>query len=129
MLVTDPQGKRVRLRWRYEYAASPARYGGWDNPNIKAWNISRDGLLWAVIEAEDFEGNLMRVAECPGPDFCMFQWEAEVGYGASGPSQQRLVGLSIISRSAKLSVYNNGIVSSEKRANVDLDNHFQFGKV
>jgi hypothetical protein len=122
------------LRWKFEYADKPARYGAWDDSapeeSAKAWKQPREGLLFASIEAKDFNGVIHRVFECAGEDFCNFQWEVAAQLNVKGqPGRYRLVGLTLVSRYHRATLFHKGLTSVEKRDADDLDNHYLYGKV
>lgn len=122
------------LRWRFEYVNKPARVGAWDDSapeeTAKAYRQSRDGLLFAVIEAKNHNGIVYRVFECAGEDFCNFQWEVAAQLNTNGqPGRHRLIGLTLVSRTHRASVFHRGLTSVEQRDKDDFDNHYSYGKV
>lgn len=122
------------LRWRFEYVDKPPKIGAWDDSapeeSAKAYRQSREGLLFAVIEAKDFNGIIYRVFECSGPDFCNFQWEVAAQLNVGGqPGRHRLVGLTLVSRNERATAFHHGMTSVEQRSKDDFDNHYSYGKV
>lgn len=130
--VTESEHSKLRLRWRFEYVNKPAKYGGWDyqgnDEHLSAWRQSRDGLLAAILEAKTQDGIILRMVECPGSDFCNFQWEMEAGMG-TGQMIYRHVGLTLVSRTHRYTIYCNGQIEVTDRSQDDHDNHYAYGKV
>lgn len=135
MKTTSQPLENIRgLRWKLEYVDKPPRGGGWDytgdDPLLQAWRQPREGLLFAVIEAKDHNQIIHRVFECNGQDFCNFQWEAEASVSLNGKvGQHRQVGLTLVSRSERATIFRNGFCQVIQRQADDLDNHFSYGKV
>jgi hypothetical protein len=123
---------RLRLRWRFEYADKPAKYGGWDylgdDPGLSAWRQPREGMVMAILEAKTSDGVILQLVECPGQDFCNFQWEMEARLNA-GSLAHRHVGLTLVSRSYRYTVFVNGNTNAEPRKESDRDNQYLYGKV
>ena len=122
------------LRWRFDYVDKPSRIGAWDDSApeeaAKAYRQSREGLVFASIEAKDHHGVIRRVFECAGPDFCNFQWEVAAQLNTNGqPGRHRLIGLTLVSRTHRASVFHLGLTSVEQRDKDDFDNHYSYGKV
>jgi hypothetical protein len=130
--VAQHKYSRLRLRWRFEYVDKPTKYGGWDylgdDPLLAAWRQSRDGLLMAILEAKSMDGTILKVVECPGADFCNFQWEMEARLNAKSLAH-RHVGLTLISRTHRYTVFINGKTTVVERKSDDLDNIYSYGKV
>jgi hypothetical protein len=128
--------RRFRLRWRLEYLGRPARYGGWDraaqdDPHMSAWLQPKEGLLFAVVEAEDVATqDLLRVLECPGPLFCNFEWKARAFWGGkeSGILASQLTGLGILSERERVVVFGNGNVKRELKNPSEQSIHFHYGR-
>ena len=121
------------LRWRFEYSDKLDKVGQWNftgsDSKDQAWSQSRQNLLWAVIEAKDHNQIVHRVFECPGVDFCNFEWEAEQRFAMNGVSTQyRIVGLSLITRTERATVFISGHTKIEPRKIEDKDNLFSYGK-
>lgn len=135
MLPLSILNERIRcLRWRFDYLNKPSKIGAWDDSaqeeSAKAYRQSREGLLFASIEAKDFNGVIHKVFECSGADFCNFQWEVAAQLNARGqPGRHRIVGLTLVSRDSRATVFHQGTTSVEKREIDDLDNHYSYGKV
>jgi hypothetical protein len=130
--IAQHRYSRLRLRWRFEYADKPTKYGGWDyngdDPLLSAWRQSRDGLLFAILEAKTMDGNILKMVECPGADFCNFQWEMEARLNA-GSLSHRHVGLTLVTRSHRYTIFINGKTKVAERSSNDFDNHYSYGKV
>lgn len=122
------------LRWRFDYVDKPSRLGAWDDSapeeTAKAYRQPRQGLLFASIEAKDHHGVIKRIFECAGEDFCNFQWEVAAQLNTNGqPGRHRIIGLTLVSRNHRASVFHQGSTSVEQRDKDDLDNHYSYGKV
>lgn len=122
------------MRWRFEYMDKPSMVGAWDDSapeeSAKAYKQSRKNLLFAIVEAKDFNGGIHRVFECLGQDFCNFQWEVAAQLNTNGqPGRHRIIGLTLVSRTHRATLFHNGLTSVEKREKDDLDNHYLYGKV
>jgi hypothetical protein len=132
MLKITQQANKLRLRWRFEYAQKPSKYGIWDytgqDEENAAWRLSREGLLYAIIEGKSPEGIIIPVIECPSSEFCNFQWEMEATLGGKSISH-KVIGLSLVSRSHKYTVFSNGQVDVKERNTSDSDNNYEYGKV
>lgn len=111
------------LRWCFEYANKPKKYGLWSNPGEhqteQAWCQNKEGLLEAVIEGKNFiTREIIPLASINGQDFVNFQWIASAtqrGLKVSGrPLPKSIVGLMIVGREDKIKIYNNGLCQTEK---------------
>lgn len=135
MLPLSQISEPVRcLRWRFDYSNKLSKVGAWDDSapeeSAKAYKQSRDGLLFAAIEAKDFNGIIHRVFECSAADFCNFQWEIAAQLNINGqPGRHRLIGLTLVSRTKRATLFHRGITSVEQRDSDDLDTHYHYGKV
>jgi hypothetical protein len=136
---------RFLLRWRFDYHDDKApRCGMWnragDNPVDQAWSQSKDNLLLASIEAKDIQTKkITTIAECAGQDFCNFEWCAVSFAGAgfnkdvmkvfnNGLSlQSMIVGLTIVSRNNRCTVYLDGSTQVKERDDKDF-NFASYGK-
>lgn len=91
----------------------------------------KENLLWAVIEAENMKTwEVSRAAECPGEDFCNFEWVAGASIGTGGDGLRHdLIGLKIRARNKTIQVLNDGSVSEEIRSEQDKKFHLAgYGK-
>lgn len=135
MLVLSKPSDGIRgLRWRLEYSDKPTKQGPWnytgDDVSLQAWSQSKENLLFAAIEAKDHNQVVHRVFECSGQDFFNFQWEAEQRFSMNGKAiQHRLVGLTLVSRIERATIYINGSCEVHPRQADDLDTHYLYGKV
>jgi hypothetical protein len=130
--------KQYRLRWRYEFINGTFRYGMWDQTleNYPATQASKNliaPLLYAVIEGEHFiSQKIIRLYECSGQDFCNFQWQAICGLpvgGAMGALQSHTIGMIIISRDFKTTVFCDGKISVVNRTEQEKNTNFEiYGK-
>ena len=130
--VAETKHAKLRLRWRFEYSNKPAKYGGWDytgnDENLSAWRQPREGLVAAILEAKTPEGIVLKMVDCPGVDFCNFQWEMEARM-SSGHMAYRHVGLTLISRTHRYTIYCNGKIEVKERKSDDFDSQYSYGKV
>lgn len=130
--IAQTDSPKLRLRWRFEYLDKPAKYGAWDytgnDPELSAWRQPREGLLMAILEAKTIHGTILRMVECPGPDYCNFQWEIEAKLRANSMNY-RQIGLTLISRTHRYTIYMNGQSEITERQSDDFDNHYEYGKV
>jgi len=135
MLALSQPSEPIRgVRWRFEYTDKPPKIGIWnytgDAPELQAWRQSKSNLLFAVIEAKDQNQVIHRIFECPGADFCNFQTEMEARFSMNGGTgQHRMVGLTLVSRTERATIFLNGEIEIAKRASDDFDNHYKYGKV
>lgn len=70
-----------RFRWVFDYYDGKlSKRGVWNGHSetdnaASAFLANKSGLLFAAVEAQDRDKTeIKRVAECPGQDFCNFQW-------------------------------------------------------
>lgn len=122
------------FRWRFEYADKPPRIGGWDytgeDPLLQAWRQPREGLVFAAIEAKDHNQVIHRIFECSGEDFCNFQWEVAAPISLNGSvGQHRHIGLTLVSRNKRATIFKNGACQVVQRQADDFDNHYLYGRV
>ena len=135
MFVLSQPTEMIRgLRWKFEYTDKQTRIGGWDytgdDPLLQAWRQPKEGILFAVLEAKDTNQVIHRVFECSGQDFCNFQWEMEASFSMKGKvGQHRQIGLTLVSRTHRATIYRNGACQINERQADDLDNHYLYGKV
>lgn len=129
---------KYKLRWRFDFATKPTRRGLWlqagTQDSDKACFVNKDGLIRASIEAENVQTyELKTLAECVGPDFCNFEWDAVVsvpGFVRSAITQKgHIIGLRIVSRDFNTIVYVNGDVHVKPRTEEDKQFHLAgYGK-
>lgn len=134
LVLSQPNEKLRGLRWRFEYTDKPAKVGVWnyigEDESLQAWRQPKEGLLFAVIEAKDHNQIIHRVFECAGQDFCNFQWEMEARFSIKGAvGEHKLVGLTLVSRTERATIFKNAACVIERRQENDLDNHYLYGKV
>jgi hypothetical protein len=102
------------------------------NPSDAAWRQPKDGLAYAFIEGKHRITKEIRLfAQCDGFDFCNFEW---IGAASSpGVIKQGIklatfvVGLSMVTRNARLIVMRNGQMRVDRR--IDPDTFYHFGRV
>lgn len=123
---------KFRLRWRFDFANRPARYGQWSRPasrkeDMAAFRLA-EGLVRASIEIEDVYTNETTAAvECDGWDYVNFKWvSAAFGYQATF---QRVVGLMLVTRNLETTVMTDGQILCRPRDESDKTYHYAtFGK-
>lgn len=130
-LETKPGG--YKYRWVLEYATGIVRHGGWnadyDDPFLQAWRQPKDGLIRAAIESQDANQVIRLVAFCPGADFCSFEWVYEGRMGDFGPIDGRVVGMTILTRSERLTMLSCGKAEVVARPANEADNLFLYGRI
>jgi hypothetical protein len=112
--------RRYRLRWRFDFRDRPTRRGPWDGGSDRAedsaWAVPKDGLLRAVVEAEDRETfQTFTAAAVEGQDYATAQWEIHSripGLGVHRVMTPRPVvhGLSLLTRDERVTVLVSGEV-------------------
>lgn len=126
------------LRWRFDFANHPMRYGQWSRaatrPEDMAAFALKEGLVRASIEGKHIETREIKtLAEVDGWDYCVFKWMA----AASGPAfvkgsvtlVSRILGLKIVAREREIEVYNNGQINIVPRAEDEKLIHYAtYGK-
>lgn len=127
------------LRWRFVFSDhKPDKFGMWSQAgtceHTKAWAINKENLAYAIIETKNqFTREIRQPIVCEGWDFVNFQWESAVGFNlSSGLNKKRagsILGLSIVTRDKKATVYIDGkIKTRERRDEEKLINFAGFGK-
>ena len=120
------------VRWRYDFADKPTRYGYWSRPGVgvegSAWCANGPGLIRAAVEGKDANGGAIRTLhEVDGHDFCNFQWMAAALYGVGGGDQvcpSKLLGMKLVSRDFEYWVFSTGLVHKEPRTAEDKSFHY-----
>jgi hypothetical protein len=119
------------FRWVFEYATRPTKRGGWNNdakdPYLQAWSQPKEGLVRAAIEAMDANRVTHRVVDCPGADFCSFEWVYEGRITRMGPVDARVVGMTILTRSERVTILQCGKAEVSLRPANESDNLFLYG--
>ena len=119
---------RYRLRWRFDFHNKPTKIGQWCRPADRQSDMAcfqnGEGLVRASIEAQDVHTQeINTIAECDGHDFCNFQWvSAAWGFMAS---RVKIVGISLITRDVRCTVYVDGKTVVEDRTEDDKNFHFE----
>lgn len=129
---------KYRLRWRYDYASSPSKWGMWSNAGgketDKAWVHNKPGVSRACIEGENVEtGKIVPLAECDGHDFINFQWLAGAFIGNTFAAEikplHRLLGMKLLTREKDIQVLDTGEVTIRARTEGEKQTNFAtFGK-
>jgi hypothetical protein len=113
--------------WLFEYTDGRRKKGVYNNATQKkedsAWAQNKTGLLRASILARC--GNRVErvVVDCPGQDFCNFEWVSDKN-GSTGV--QRLAGITIVTRTERATFYLDGKCEVNARDNSE-DKLFHFG--
>ena len=120
-----------KYRWAFEYSTGVRRYGGWnadyEDVHLKASTQNLNGLRRAFIEAMDNHRVVHVAVECPGTDFCMFQWVHEGMLSKFGALQSRIIGLTLVTRSEKVTMLGDGTAEVSARPLGEQDNQFRYG--
>lgn len=116
-----------RLRWRFDFHGKPTRIGQWSRPADRLEDMAAfqnsEGLARASIEAQDVvTQETVTVAECDGSDFCNFQWVSAM-WGLAG-SHAKIVGLTLVTRDQRCTVYVNGETAVDDRTDEDKSFHY-----
>lgn len=114
---------RYRLRWRFDFANRPSKYGMWNAPgpgaSTQAWSQNKEGMVRASVEGEDLRTKETKIlAQCDGHDFRNFQWMA-VGRLRGFPTDTanvrpitHLVGMKILTTDTEICVFGSGQVET-----------------
>lgn len=119
------------LRWGFEYQNRPSKMGLWSrstrNPSDMASFQPTDGLVTAFIEIKDqVSRQIRRVAEVPGPDYCLFKWVAELQGALTPAGVHKLVGLTLVSRTHEATVFaKDGSLFLKTRTEEDKNFHYE----
>ena len=138
MFPPNPQTKKYELRWRFDYAGRPSKYGKWSSPGttpeLQAWTHNKEGLARASIEGWNvLTQEIKTLAECDGWNFVNFQWMAVAMTPASAVGIAKpvhaLVGLKIVTRDDDLVVLASGDAEIVPRPEAEKKLHFAtFGR-
>ena len=131
--------RRYDLRWRFDFAQKRSVYGPWSAPAFreseKAELVNKEGLIRASIEARDYYTHeMLIIAECPGPDFVIFKWNAarhktDVVTFTSFASFHNLIGLKLVTRELEVDVFFDGDSIVKQRTEADKQFHYaSFGR-
>jgi len=114
-----------RLRWVFHWLDGKVKRGVWNGASndfgSSAASINKSGLIFAGIEAEDSIGNgITKFYECDGHDYITAKWIAAGSIGApigkwnseSIKVTPDIIGLSILTRKERVSVFIDGSISS-----------------
>ncbi len=111
---------KFRLRWCFDFANKPTRYGGWNDTrqlegitNEMAWTVNKDGLIQARIQGEKLgEGINRTLFEMDGHEYSSARWvtAAAVGGWWSGTKtvSPTVIGLTMIGRDKAATIYVDG---------------------
>lgn len=120
-----------KFRWVFEYASGLVKRGGWnadvEDSYLQAWRQPKTGLIRASIEAMDANRAYHRAAECPGSDFCSFEWVHEGRIGQLGAVDSRIVGMTLLTRTERVTIYSDGQAEVRARPANESDNIFHYG--
>ena len=130
LMFSNPD--KLRLRWRFDFASRPARYGQWSRmatrkEDMAAFRLA-EGLVRASIEVQDVTNDEVQTATaCDGHDYVNFKWII-AAYGHAQPFQ-RVIGLMLVTRDLETSVMTDGRVFQAPRDEADKRFHYAtFGK-
>lgn len=120
------------LRCGFEYRQGTSWRSMWNSSGEhaanQAWAQNREGIKRAFIEIKNLQTKeLILAAECPGWDFCNFQWAAMVGVTGSNlnrPLKATNVGLVMRTREQILSVFVDGSHRIDPRSETDKSINF-----
>jgi hypothetical protein len=112
--------------WLLEYTDGRIKKGVFNNAtqnkSDSAWAQNKTGLLRAGIWVRS--GNVQRmVMDCTGQDFCNFEWVAEKSFNSG---HQKIVGLTLVTRTERATFFLDGNCKIKKRDNSE-DKLFHFG--
>jgi hypothetical protein len=124
------------LRARFDYANGKTWRGLWNRSGEQitdqAWAQNKEGILRAGIEIKDCcTKEVLRAAEIPGQDFRNFQWLALAPYQFTNgvPIQGENVGLQMLTRSEKVTVFIDGSIKVEPLTQEESEINFAtYGK-
>jgi hypothetical protein len=130
------EGQLYLLRCRFDFINRPTWASQWDksgpNDTDMACYQNKNGLLRAAIEGKDFFSKKIKIlAQCEGQDFCNFEWAATVAAsaGATGKIEATNVGLVLVTRYERLTIYKTGKAQIEMRSEEDQKMHLAgYGK-
>jgi hypothetical protein len=118
--------KKFRLRWVFEYHDRKPIYGVWDNasPHVSdmAWSKTKNGLKYAVIEAEALDGYAIhRIMECEADRFVTFKWIGSVSMPSNAKmvSGGSIIGLQLLTPDNAFSVFIDGKIEKKELTNHD----------
>jgi len=132
----QPHGSLYLLRWRFDFAGKPCRYGMWSLPATReqdmASRVNTENLVAASIEGKDVQTRAVKtLVECDGHDFVVFEWNAAY-VGGINPAKgglQMTVGLKLVTRDLEINVYPSGDVQVVRRSDDHKKINFAaFGK-
>jgi hypothetical protein len=136
MLPPSPQNRKYKLRWRFDFAQKPAKYGMWDKPGetkeTQAWCQNGEGLIRAAVEGKDpVTKEEVILAQCDGHDFVNFQWMAAAKvnpfFKGTAKTSHFLLGLKLTTREKAFEVFPDGMVNKKDRTDKNI-NYATFGR-
>lgn len=141
MFYTDVTERKPRiwmLRWRFDFAGRPSKYGHWGrseaNPQGMAAFQLKEGLVRAAVEGKHQVTKESKIfAECDGWDYNVFKWmataHAPVFMRGEVTPYTRCVGLKLVTRDKEIEVYDTGDVLISKRDTQEMGIHYAtFGR-
>jgi len=131
-----PLELKFLLRWRFDFVDGKVKTGCWNGDAITAWNINKDGLIRASIEAKDYvTKKIKKMVECKGEDFVNFGWigfasaSAALMGGVTVTPNTKIGGLSMLTRDNNVRVFINGAANFKKRTDLEKKQHLAgFGR-
>jgi len=134
MFPPNPQTKKYDLRWRFDFAGRPPKWGKWSSPGnsneTKASHQNAEGLVRASIEGKNVfnPGDVRILAECNGQDFVNFQWSAiaitPAMFKGTVKPVHALVGMKLLTRDELIEVAATGEIA--KRPRTDGEKRINF---
>jgi len=111
-----------RLRWRFDFIDKAPRIGIWNGTSgsekDSAWAVDKRGLKSASIQGEFHRDYIVKTFWfCPGEDYATMKWEGAVnipgvlGFQGEVKLAPRIIGLSLLSRSERITVFVNGEIT------------------
>ena len=123
----QPDSALYLLRWRFDFADKPVRYGMWSQAGTrdedKASFVNTAGLVRASIEGKNVSTREIKtLAECDGHDYVLFKWNAAyISHGSFSAGKHVLTGLKLVTREIELDVFSTGDVRVEARPQEDIN--------
>jgi len=131
----QPLELKYLLRWRFDFADGKVKTGSWNGSSITAWDINKDGLIRASIEAKDYvTKKIKKMVECKGEDFVNFGW---IGFASASAALSGVTvtpntvigGLNMLTRDNNIRVFINGVANFKKRTDLEKKQHLAgFGR-
>lgn len=121
-----------KYRWVFFYKDGRVKRGAWnggDEDALKASKQPTNGLLAVRIEAIDHHQCLRPCADVPADEFCMIQWEAEGLISAYGKVVPRIIGITLVTTTQRVTFLQDGLADVQNRTPEDLHTLYQYGAI